>query len=78
MRHPAKSSPFAWIIPTIKPLDSGKGVSNHPGLASGQGRSCANCGREGEDYLYHKAHFAFVDLPRAVAKKFRSLEAATA
>lgn len=32
----------------------------------------------GEDYLYHKAHFAFVDLPRAVAKKNRSLEAGTA
>lgn len=31
-----------------------------------------------EDYPYHKAHFAFVDLPRAVAKKIRSLEAATA
>ena len=24
----------------------------------------------GEDYLYHKDHFAFVDLPRAIAKKF--------
>ena len=31
----------------------------------------------GEDYLYHKAHFVFVDLPRAVARKIRSIEAAT-
>jgi hypothetical protein len=32
----------------------------------------------GEDYLYHKTHFVFVEFPRAVAKKIRSLEAATA
>ena len=31
----------------------------------------------GEDYLYHKSHFVFVDFPRAIAKKIRSLEAAT-
>jgi hypothetical protein len=30
----------------------------------------------GEDYLYHKTHFVFVDFPRAIAKKIRSLEAA--
>jgi hypothetical protein len=32
----------------------------------------------GEDYLYHKSHFVFVDFPRAIAKKIRALEAATA
>ena len=32
----------------------------------------------GEDYLYHKAHFVFVDFPRAIAKRIRSLEGATA
>lgn len=32
----------------------------------------------GEDYLYHKAHFVFVEFPRSIAKKIRSLEAATA
>ncbi len=32
----------------------------------------------GEDYLYHKTHFVFVEFPRAIAKKIRSLEAATA
>ena len=32
----------------------------------------------GEDYLYHKSHFVFVDFPRAVAKKIRSLETAPA
>jgi len=32
----------------------------------------------GEDYLYHKAHFVFVDFPRAIAKRIRSLEATTA
>lgn len=32
----------------------------------------------GEDYLYHKTHFVFVEFPRAIAKKIRSLETATA
>jgi hypothetical protein len=29
----------------------------------------------GEDYLYHKSQFAFVDFPRAVAKKVLALAA---
>ena len=32
----------------------------------------------GEDYLYHKSHFAFVDFPNAVAKKILALESAAA
>jgi len=32
----------------------------------------------GEDYLYYKTHFVFVDFPRAIAQKIRSLEATTA
>ena len=28
----------------------------------------------GEDYLYHKSHFVFVDFPRAVKKKLLVLE----
>jgi len=31
----------------------------------------------GEDYLYHKSHFVFVDFPPAVKKKIRALENAT-
>ena len=31
----------------------------------------------GEDYLYHKSHFVFVDFPRAVRKRILSLESAT-
>jgi hypothetical protein len=30
----------------------------------------------GEDYLYHKSHFAFVDFSRAIAKKLIALEKA--
>lgn len=30
----------------------------------------------GEDYLYHKSHFVFVDFPKAVTKKILSLQAA--
>lgn len=28
----------------------------------------------GEDYLYHKSHFVFVDFPKAVAKKILALQ----
>jgi len=31
----------------------------------------------GEDYLYHKSHFVFVDFPKAVKKKLLALESAT-
>jgi hypothetical protein len=31
----------------------------------------------GEDYLYHKTHFLFIDLPRAVTKRIRALERAS-
>lgn len=31
----------------------------------------------GEDYLYHKAHFVFVDFPKAVKKKILTLANAT-
>jgi hypothetical protein len=31
----------------------------------------------GEDYLYHKSHFVFVDLPKAVARKILALQPAT-
>ena len=30
----------------------------------------------GEDYLFHKSLFVFVDFPKAIAKKLRSLEIA--
>lgn len=30
----------------------------------------------GEDYLYHKSHFVFVDFPKAVTKKILSLQTA--
>jgi hypothetical protein len=32
----------------------------------------------GEDYLYHKSHFVFVDFPRAVAKRILALQSAPA
>jgi hypothetical protein len=28
----------------------------------------------GEDYLYHKSHFLFVDFPKAVARKIRAMQ----
>ena len=32
----------------------------------------------GEDYLYHKSHFVFVDFPKAVRRRILSLESVTA
>ena len=32
----------------------------------------------GEDYLFHKSLFVFVDFPKAIAKRLRSLETAIA
>jgi hypothetical protein len=32
----------------------------------------------GEDYLYHKSYFVFVDFPRAITKKILSLQRAAA
>ena len=32
----------------------------------------------GEDYLYHKSHFVFVDFPKAITRKILSLETAAA
>ena len=31
----------------------------------------------GEDYLYHKNHFVFVDFPKAIKKKILSIETLT-
>jgi hypothetical protein len=31
----------------------------------------------GEDYLYHKSHFLFVELSRSVTKRIRALERAS-
>jgi len=31
----------------------------------------------GEDYLYHKSHFVFVDFPPAVKRKIRAMENGT-
>lgn len=31
----------------------------------------------GEDYLYHKSHFVFVDFPKAVKKKLLAIESTT-
>ena len=31
----------------------------------------------GEDYLFHKNHFVFVDFPKAIQKKLLQLESAT-
>jgi hypothetical protein len=32
----------------------------------------------GQDYLYHKSHFVFVDFPKTVTRKILSLESASA
>jgi hypothetical protein len=32
----------------------------------------------GEDYLYHRSYFVFVDFPKAITKKILSLQSAAA
>ena len=49
-----------------------------PDLAAAKDDLVRILDESGEDYLYHRSHFVFVDFPRAVAKKIRSLESTVA
>jgi hypothetical protein len=79
MRQPAK--PFALCVDNTDykaSLISGKVYRIIPDSQAAKDDLVRIVDESGEDYLYHKSHFVFVDFPRAIAKKIRSLEAATA
>lgn len=78
MRQPAKS--FALCVDNTDykaSLISGKVYRIIPDPQAAKDDLVRIVDESGEDYLYHKSHFVFVDFPRAIAKKIRSLEAAT-
>ena len=78
MRQPAKS--FALCVDNTDykaSLISGKVYRIIPDQQAAKDDLVRIVDESGEDYLYHKSHFVFVDFPRAIAKKIRSLEAAT-
>lgn len=79
MRHLAKS--FALCVDNTDykaSLIPGKVYRIIPGPQAAKDDVVRIVDESGEDYLYHKTHFVFVDFPRAIAKRIRSLEATTA
>ena len=79
MRHLAKS--FALCVDNTDykaSLIPGKVYRIIPGTQAAKDDVVRIVDESGEDYLYHKTHFVFVDFPRAIAKRIRSLEATTA
>jgi hypothetical protein len=79
MRQPAK--PFALCVDNTDykaSLISGKVYRIIPDQQAAKDDLVRIVDESGEDYLYHKSHFVFVDFPRAIAKKIRALESATA
>lgn len=79
MRQPAK--PFALCVDNTDykaSLISGKVYRIIPDQQAAKDDLVRIVDESGEDYLYHKSHFVFVDFPRAIARKIRALEAATA
>ena len=79
MRHLAKS--FALCVDNTDykaSLIPGKVYRIIPGPQAAKDDVVQIVDESGEDYLYHKTHFVFVDFPRAIAKRIRSLEATTA
>ena len=79
MRQPAK--PFALCVDNTDykaSLISGKVYRIIPDQQAAKDDLVRIVDESGEGYLYHKSHFVFVDFPRAIAKKIRALESATA
>jgi hypothetical protein len=78
MKAPAK--PFALCIDNTGYLASlipGKVYRTLPDRRAARDDLVRIVDESGEDYLYHKDHFVFVDFPPAVKKKILALEHAT-
>ena len=79
MRHPSK--PFALCIDNTEyqaSLILGKVYRILPDAKAAGDDLVRIVDESGEDYLYHKSHFVFVDFPKAVAKKILALQPAIA
>jgi len=79
MRHPSK--PFALCIDNTEyqaSLILGKVYRILPDAKAARDDLVRIVDESGEDYLYHKSHFVFVDFPKAVARKILALQPAIA
>ena len=75
MRAPTK--PFALCVDNTDyqaSLIPGKVYRVVPDLRAAKDDFVRIVDESGEDYLYHKSHFVFVDFPPAVRKKIFALE----
>ncbi len=78
MKHPSKS--FALCVDNTEyeaSLILGKVYRIFPDAKAARDDLVRIVDESGEDYLYHKSHFVFVDFPRGVAKKILALQPAT-
>ena len=79
MRHPLK--PFVLCVDNNEyeaSLILGKVYRVLPDAKAAKDDLVRIIDESGEDYLYHKSHFVFVDFPRAVAKRILALQPTTA
>lgn len=75
MKQPTK--PFALCIDDTDyeaSLIPGKVYSLIPDAKAAKNDFVRIVDESGEDYLYHKSYFLFVEFPRAIAKRIRALE----
>ncbi len=73
----AQTKPFALCIDNSgyqASLISGKVYRILPDPRAAKDDLVRMIDESGEDYLYHKSHFVFVDFPPAVKKKILALE----
>ena len=78
MKHPSK--PFALCVDNAEyevSLVLGKVYRVLPDARAARDDFIRLVDETGEDYLYHKSHFVFVDFPRAIAKRILALQPAT-
>jgi hypothetical protein len=78
MKHPPK--PFALCVDNEEyqaSLILGKVYRVLPNARAAKDDLVCIIDESGEDYLYHKSHFVFVDFPKAVAKKILALQSVT-
>ncbi|MBI4514765.1 MAG: hypothetical protein HY699_02990 [Deltaproteobacteria bacterium] len=79
MKQPAK--PFALCVDNAEyeaSLILGKVYRILPDAKAARDDLVRIVDESGEDYLYHRSHFVFVDFPKAVAKRILALQTAGA
>jgi len=75
MRQPSK--PFALCVDNsgyLASLVPGKVYRIIPDALAAKDDMIRVVDESGEDYLYHKSHFVFVDFPAAIKKKIFALQ----